>query len=590
MKYKFLIYKQKNLAATFNKYDLAQYSFVREITQNSKWGLNIQRDREFFTVIRREFEGDITVKGADFDALIALEETYIQYAVVIERECEGVYTEFWKGFFSYFDFTVDRDRCYMTFTPAVWDAYAPIFNQMPIERNILAAGDPRSVLMDNYEYDFEEVTRTISYSGPVPAPAWVEYSLLPAGNKYYFYSRVATFQGWDETYEPPEPIYTQVDTYRRDWRLLADGVNPGGNWVLDPQLDGPGEYSPGVFKWVRPYLDSVYTTPYVQQVNGYDVSYTLQTSAGVNISFAGCRTLKDVLEYFASFFNLTYVSDFFNDDPCPMGLDTLELTMLLQVSNIRDTAETARKGNMKLKDLLTQIRDTFNVYWYIDSNGDFRLEHLRYFESGLTYGFVLNIALDLTGTEFNRKLNRYEWATPKLFRFEQLEFPYSLLPDWIEAGIEYPQYSILGNETLTKSSAWGTDIVSMYDDRENLGRAGFALLNCNFEGGGVLLLKVVNTAGAFTGSVIQNGRFSQANLLRDLWTWGRLLPTGKVNGADTTFDSIERLRKQVELTFPMCCQDVDFNGLFRTELGDGLLDTAMYEANTGMVKINLLYE
>jgi hypothetical protein len=275
-----------------------------------------------------------------------------------------------------------------------------------------------------------------------------------------------------------------------------------------------------------------------------------------------------------------------------MGGDTLENTMVLQISNVRDTDDAATKGIMKLKDLLSYIRDTFNVYWYIDSNGDFRLEHLRYFESGLTYGFVLNIALDLTGnyTEFNRKLNRYEWATPKLFRFEKLEFPYSFFNDWIEAGIEYPQYSILSNETTTRQLGWGTDIVAMYEDRENLPRQGWVLLTVNFEGGGVMILKVVRTIGAITGASFQNARFSQANLLRDLWTWGRLLPTGKVNGADTTFDSIERLRKQVELTFPMCCEDVDFNGLFRTELGDGLLDTAMYEANTGMVKINLLYE
>jgi len=68
------------------------------------------------------------------------------------------------------------------------------------------------------------------------------------------------------------------------------------------------------------------------------------------------------------------------------------------------------------------------------------------------------------------------------------------------------------------------------------------------------------------------------------------MTTGKVNGDTITFDSIERLKKQVELSFPACCQDIDYNGIFRTELGDGIMDTAEYEAQTGTVKINLIYE
>ena len=77
--------------------------------------------------------------------------------------------------------------------------------------------------------------------------------------------------------------------------------------------------------------------------------------------------------------------------------------------------------------------------------------------------------------------------------------------------------------------------------------------------------------------------------MRDLWGWGRILPTGNVNGALTTFGSIERLRKQVTLSIPQCCVDLDYNGLFRTELGDGLIDSAEYEQN-GTLKLNLIYE
>jgi hypothetical protein len=106
---------------------------LRQITNNAQWDIKVDRDREWFSVIREKFDGNITVKGTDFDALIALEETHLQYAVVIHRECNHVYSEFWKGYFSYFDFKVDLDKCYLTFKPEVWDEYTPVYDQMDID-------------------------------------------------------------------------------------------------------------------------------------------------------------------------------------------------------------------------------------------------------------------------------------------------------------------------------------------------------------------------------------------------------------------------------------------------------------------------
>ena len=189
-----------------------------------------------------------------------------------------------------------------------------------------------------------------------------------------------------------------------------------------------------------------------------------------------------------------------------------------------------------------------------------------------------------------RHLNKYEWSKPQLFRFEKLEIPYSYFSDWIEAKIEYPQLSILGNETNSVSVEWGTDIIAMRDYNEDLPKIGFVILNVDWVGDDIAILKVINTIGAISGVEFQNARFSQANLMRDLWTYGRILTTGNVNGVLTTFGSIERLRTQKELSFPQCCTSIDYNGLFRTELGDGLIDSAEYESETGNLKVQLIYE
>ena len=78
--------------------------------------------------------------------------------------------------------------------------------------------------------------------------------------------------------------------------------------------------------------------------------------------------------------------------------------------------------------------------------------------------------------------------------------------------------------------------------------------------------------------------------MHDLWDYGRILPTGNVNGKPTTFKTVEKLRKQKEISFPVCCTDFDYNGLFRTQLGDGIIQSAEYEAKSGTLKANIIYE
>lgn len=584
MKYKFYIYKQNKPVITFNKYDLDDYVLIREVTNNSQWGLKIERDKEFYTVIRREFNGQITLSGEDYNTLISFERDTEQYAVVITRECSGIWREFWKGYFSYFDYKVDMDRCYLTFEPEVWDEYSPVYDQMPIERNVLTADVGSSVFMDSFKYPVESMT--VTYSG-YGIPANAIYSEWTGGGKYYLYSQSITSE------EIPDlgPYYSEIKVYKREIAYAVDDVTPppgfAANGIPVEQIE------PNLWKWARPIGDMNFTT-YIFTISGNWAIYTLDMPfLNINIELTGCITLTSILEYFNTFTNLTYVSDFFTDSPCPMGGTSLSLTMVQQISNVRDTADPATRGMMKLKDLLTWIRDTFNAFWYIDSNGDFRIEHRKYFEWGLSYTVPAAISIDLgvVYPENLLKLRRYEWSKPSLFRFEKLEIPYSYFDDWTEASIEYDQMSIYGNETKTTVIGWGTDIIAMKESGDELSKQGWTLLNVNLVGsGGIFIRKVINTVGALTGASWQNARFSPANLFRDLWTWGRLLPEGKVNGIDTTFDSIDRLKKQVEISFPQCCQDIDYNGIFRTPLGDGMLDSAEYESKSGNLKVQLIYE
>jgi hypothetical protein len=582
--FKFLIYKQ-NVLVNFNKYDLSQYSLLRQITNNAQWSIKIETDSDFLSVKRLKFNGDISVQGSDYNALIALEGSQLQYCVQIQEKRAGVWTEKWKGYFSYFDYKVDRDRCQLKFTPSPFDIYTPIYDQMDLERNVLTPDTGEDIFMNVYAWPFETSVRTYA-SMMVGTASYFENPVLP-GYKYYLYSRSAIFL----YYDIDNNHWWQVtDTFRRDVGYSnSDTVGPTADpdWVLDPALDPPGEYSPGVYKWVRWYLDNTCTT-YQHTTFLLNEYYTLIETYD-SIGLKGCIKLKTIIEYFATFFNLSYESHLLNDSPCPMGGRTLNLTMIQQISNMAGKAQSATKGLMKLKDLLIWIRDTIEGYWYIDSLGDFRIEHRKYFDLGLSYTYsVPVIEMDLTTYESTKNLNRYEWSKPSLVRFEKLEIPYSNFTDWIDASIEYPQLSITGNDTRTVTVGWGTDLISM-KDAEDLPTQGWTLLDVELRwAGGIGTHWIANTVGAITGTTIPNARFSTANLLRDFWGWGRLLPTGNVNGALTTFGSYDRLRKQVELTVPLCIT-VDFNGYFKTGLGNGLLESGEIDCK-GNFKLNLKYE
>jgi len=179
------------------------------------------------------------------------------------------------------------------------------------------------------------------------------------------------------------------------------------------------------------------------------------------------------------------------------------------------------------------VRDTFNAYWYIDSNGDFRIEHRRYFDLGLDYTPAVfpTIELDISIVYPDNVLHlrRYEWKKPELYHFEKLEMQFIYSVDWTDASIEYPQYSIILNDTKAKSVEWSSDLVGMLDNVEDLPKEGWVLMD--IEPRGVLGVRwVKTTVGAYSGNNYPNGRFSPANIYAAWWTYGRLLPTGMSTG------------------------------------------------------------
>jgi len=65
------------------------------------------------------------------------------------------------------------------------------------------------------------------------------------------------------------------------------------------------------------------------------------------------------------------------------GVDYWDDILLQRLSYVRNQlggTATLVLQQITFNKLMGWLRDMFNVYWYIDSNGDFRMEHLHYFE------------------------------------------------------------------------------------------------------------------------------------------------------------------------------------------------------------------
>jgi hypothetical protein len=88
------------------------------------------------------------------------------------------------------------------------------------------------------------------------------------------------------------------------------------------------------------------------------------------------------------------------------------------------TACSDQNSKWSFRDFEGLLRDRFNAYWYIDSNGDFRIEHISYFLPGFAYSNYCTVNIDLTilsykGKTYAERHNKYEYLIEELFDQER---------------------------------------------------------------------------------------------------------------------------------------------------------------------------
>lgn len=202
---------------------------------------------------------------------------------------------------------------------------------------------------------------------------------------------------------------------------------------------------------------------------------------------------------------------------------------------------------------MADLMDTFQVGWYIDADGDFRLEHIKYFEKL----WEDSTALDLTGAGYDKYkpetdakeliMNKGLLANREQFNWSQND-TIGNSPDFIGYDIIYDNLETVANVLKHELRNITTDIQYIVDNPSNASASGFCFLQCAALTSGNYYIEF--ETGVVSSNDVLNGHFSWANLHDKYWTWRRMSENGDMNNGDkTSFDSAVKFLEQADVRF-----------------------------------------
>lgn len=116
--------------------------------------------------------------------------------------------------------------------------------------------------------------------------------------------------------------------------------------------------------------------------------------------------------------------------------------------------QPAQKAPITLRNVTDMLRDCFRCYWFIDSTGRFRIEHIKYFMNGGTYTGTPTVGIDLTAEKVTR--NSKEWAFARnQYQFDKPEMAARYQFGWAD-------------DVTQLFEGYPIDIVSKYVNPDNI--------------------------------------------------------------------------------------------------------------------------
>jgi hypothetical protein len=550
---------------------------------------------------KRTFDGTITFTGDSFVRLSKFEKSIYRcvfQSILIQRRCvDSNFKESWVDFFSarisLNTGDWDYDRCQVSLKFEEDTTGQCLDDNKSEEINLFSYIDQASrktVCLQDSTVTIEKVSydTTVS-SGTNTSPYWGGSGTAEAGQWVYYYNSVT---------QDTLTLYDKTTKWARQVMVVAcTDMPPGGDWVLVEDTCSTGgskKYAKGITK-----TNCTYTTTgnYLYQCDILEDGSTNTVSYDNGLPFD--RVMSAFLSAFCSAEGLTLKSDFFQWNPditTTVNYVTLSASkvlhlILFQKSDIKkgDADSNATVANWTFEKATKAIKYIFNVDWRI-TGGYLRLEHVDWWSRAE--------GKDVTGDEYKKYTdgkNKYNYETQEIPRQEVWSFmessngsDFAGLPivytDCTTSKSEIKTYAIEDITTdislIVKNSSNNSDVVS---------NDGFCLVACTYDSG-TGRYSVITEDGILE-SASYNNSLAISQLLRDYHKYERPVPSGKMNGVQTTFFSTLPTKKGVDISIPFCCGDT-FNpdDYITTPMGKGIVSKASFSFKTGLITYTLLYQ
>ena len=509
---------------------------------NAEFLRKIEKGRVYYS---HEMRDNMTFTGVDFTLINGLTNECEKITMTVERFCSGDWQLYWTGFFTKFDCKPDFFRCRMDAKVKPDNLYECLFEQWETEQTVYAETGvevPVRSLGGTYQggLNFCQVCRATA--DLTPCDTYDDGCIEPGYPKVYAYpspicpepNRFEIHTYWHR--EVGTGTLTEPPPWASGWTHLT-----GTTWWRCPDPD-TADLEIGVLKWGRRF-DLVLEKMFAE----VDCEITLRSHFfNINATHAAPPD-NDAYDYaVAAYQDMTVHQK--SDVKRPHGDKSFEFVW-----------------KMKLKTLLEDLQNIFNVYWKLDGS-DLILEHISYFEGAEGEDYSLKtMPLSLEYEPNTARTERFFWSDEDCnshFRGKPIV------------------YSCGEGESTRRVSLFSTDVQFIHNEsfQDSISDANF-----------VLISNVVNDGVYFI--IDKNSPLGWTTLHDKLHRHYRLFGSGTMNGVLETFLSVIPIKKQPEFTVTYCCDnDTDPLKYVTTPLGIGHVQTQTENLYKDTLKIQLNYE
>ena len=292
-------------------------------------------------------------------------------------------------------------------------------------------------------------------------------------------------------------------------------------------------------------------------------------------------------------------SQFLYNTNNPIAWQSFKL-LISQKSNIinGEYKTPAQKAPITLQQIMTMLRDIYKCYWYIE-DGKFKIEQVKWFRNGGSYGNNPIIDYDLTQLENVRNGKKLTFATSE-YSFDKVEMPERYQFEWMDdvttpfegLPIEITsKYVTAGKIEEINISNFTSDIDLMLLNPGAISSDGFALFAAvTPSGGGQLELPFTRQSIDGIEYFLQNGYLAFINIQPIYWVYDMPARNFKINNSQNyAMGGLERKKKQT-LNFPAGTTDPNPMQLVKTYIGNGQVDKLSVNLCSRNIKATLKYD